>query len=336
MLPYINIFGMNIPMYGISALVGLIFGAVLIILTIRKRKDYSKIHIVNIPIFAAIGAFVGAHIVYFITRLDFFVKAMQQADKVFASWENFSYVMSEVFGGMVFYGGLLGAILAAFIYCKAAKTDFSLYADIFAPAIPLFHAFGRVGCVFAGCCYGIESSWGLTYHQEIDGIEHAVTRLPLPLIEAGCNLAIMAVLLILSSKKLKKGSLLAIYFICYSVVRFIDEFFRGDEIRGKIFGLSTSQWISFIVLALGIFMMLNRYVLKNKDRFGYRVPTGELPEGYIYNKYAGAVAPHEQYKLKNYTPDGQAQSEEQAEQPAEQGIPASEDTAKEPENSENK
>ena len=298
MFPYINVFGRDIPMYGICALVGLLFAAGLIILTTRRRKDYSKIHIINIPIFAAIGAFLGAHIVYFITRLDFFVRSMQHLDLVFSSWDTFHLVFTEVFGGMVFYGGLLGAILAAFIYCKAAKTDFSLYADIFAPAIPLFHAFGRVGCVFAGCCYGIECAWGLDYPHTHDGVTETVTRLPLPLIEAGCNLIIMALLLLLQNKRLKKGSLLALYFILYAVVRFIDEFFRGDEIRGKLFGLSTSQWISMLVLALGVVMLLRRYSFKGKERFAYRVPTGQIPEGFVYNKNAGAVSASEQYKLR--------------------------------------
>ena len=297
MLPYIYVLGRPIPMYGICALTGIIVAAIVVAFTLRGRKDYSKLHIVNIPIFAAIGAFLGAHLVYFITRLDFFVKAMQNPDITFSSWNSFWAVLGEVFGGMVFYGGLLGAIFAAFIYCRVAKADFSLYADIIAPAIPLFHAFGRVGCVFAGCCYGIESSWGLTYTHTENGIEHTVTRLPLPLIEAGCNLVIMAVLFILSKKHLKKGSLLGIYFVLYSIVRFTDEFFRGDEIRGALLGLSTSQWISIFVLAVGIYMLLNRYVLKNKDSFGYHVPKGQIPPGYVYNKNAGAIAPWEMDKL---------------------------------------
>lgn len=299
MMPYIYVFGRALPMYGLCALVGLLFGAALIILTIRKRRDYSKVHIVNIPLFAALGAFLGAHIVYAITRIDYLANAIQNSDEYFDSGEHIFKVISSVLGGMVFYGGLIGAIFAAFIYCKAAKTDFSLYADIFAPAIPLFHAFGRVGCVFAGCCYGMETSWGLNYPESHGGIETTVTRLPLPLIEAGCNLIIMTVLLILRNKHLKKGSLMGIYFLSYSVVRFIDEFFRGDEIRGRLLFLSTSQWISILVFAAGLFMILNRYVLKNKDKFGYHVPKGEIPEGYIWNKYAGAVAPWEQYKLKD-------------------------------------
>lgn len=299
MYPYLNVFGRAIPMYGLCAFVGLLFAAGLVILTLRRRKDYSKLHIVNIPVFAVVGAFVGAHFVYFLTRFDVFLHSLQNLGTVFSSWENFHDAFTEIFGGMVFYGGLIGGILAAFIYCKVSKVDFSLYADILAPAIPLFHAFGRVGCIFAGCCYGMEASWGLNYpYVDSHDIAYTVTRLPLPLIEAGCNLLLMAVLLILRHKHLKKGSLLAIYFMVYAVVRFTDEFFRGDEVRGILFGLSTSQWISIPVLAAGIYMLLNRYKLKNKDSFGYRVPLGEVPEGYIYNQYAGAVSPWEQVKWK--------------------------------------
>lgn len=336
MKPFIYVLGRPIPMYGLSALVGLLFAAALIFLTTRKRRDYSKIHIVNIPLFAAIGAFIGAHLVYGITRIEVLTEAIRTNTFEFAT-------LTEMFGGMVFYGGLLGAILAAFIYCKAAKADFSLFADIFAPAIPLFHAFGRIGCTFAGCCYGLESAWGVPVLHN-DGHDHyfTLTHLPIPLIEAGCNLLIMVLLLLLRNKKLKKGSLLAIYFIVYAVVRFTDEFFRGDAIRGKLWGLSTSQWISMLVLVLGVFMLLNRYALKNKDKFGYRVKTGDIPEGYLYNKYAGAVAPWDQHKLKNLDPritfnsDGTpytppAQEASPAEVPAaEAHTPASDDESSTP------
>ena len=132
-----------------------------------------------------------------------------------------------------------------------------------------------------------------------------VNHIPVPLIEAGCNIILMAILLILSKKKLKKGSLLAIYFIMYSVIRFIDEFFRGDLIRGHLFGLSTSQWISIAVLFTGIYMLLRRYVLKTKDNYGYHVPVGEIPEGYAYNKYAGAISPYEQEKFSKKHPEVQ-------------------------------
>ena len=298
-MPYLYLFGRPFPMYGICAAVGILLGGVLIFLTTKKRRDYSKIYIVNIPLICAVGAFIGAHLVYAMTMLDVLFTALKYPDKFFNTWENALTVLGGVFGGMVFYGGLLGAILAAFIYCKAAKIDFDLYADIFAPATPLFHAFGRIGCTFAGCCFGLEASWGIpVMHTMSDGSVEWHNHVPIPLIEAGCNLLIMVVLLILSKKHLKKGTLLAVYFIIYPIVRFIDEFFRGDEIRGVYFGLSTSQWISIVVFIIGAMMLLRRYVFRSKDKFGYKVPVGEIPEGYDYNKYAGAISPHEQEKIR--------------------------------------
>ena len=305
-MPYLYILGKPLPMYGLSVLVGIIISGILVYKTTRKRRDYSKIYLINIPLVSTIGAFLGAHLVYAITRIDVLTYALEHKDEYFGSFEGFIKVFTNMFGGMVFYGGLLGAIIAAYLYCKAAHADFSLYADILAPAIPLFHAFGRIGCTFAGCCYGLEASWGIpVLHVHDDQTSHMVNHIPVPLIEAGCNIILMAILLILSKKKLKKGSLLAIYFIMYSVIRFIDEFFRGDLIRGHLFGLSTSQWISIAVLFTGIYMLLRRYVLKTKDNYGYHVPVGEIPEGYAYNKYAGAISPYEQEKFGKKHPEVQ-------------------------------
>ena len=289
MFPFIDLFGIHIPTYGLSALAGIAAASVLVFFRLRGRKDYSKSHMIIMLIFAFIGAFVCAHILYAITRIDFLITVIKSGVNIFSSADIFLTVFAELFGGMVFYGGMIGALLGAFIYCKATKLDFDTYTDIFAPAIPLFHAFGRVGCVFAGCCYGIEASWGLPYPvRHSDGtITDTVTRLPVPLIEAGFNLIIMMILLFLSKKNFKKGSLLSFYFIMYSVVRFTDEFFRGDEIRGRLFALTTSQWIS-----------IRRYVFKSKERFGYNVPKGEVPEGYAYHPYTGAIPPHEIEKYK--------------------------------------
>ena len=102
---------------------------------------------------------------------------------------------------------------------------------------------------------------------------------------------------ILSKRRFKKGTLLGIYIVLYAIVRFTDEFFRGDLIRGHLLGLSPSQWISIVVFVIGTIILLKRYVLKGKDRFGYRVSKGEIPEGYTYNKYAGAISPWEQEKM---------------------------------------
>ena len=285
MLPFVEIFGSRISTYGICVLFGILFSGILIHLNTKKRRDLGYIQIINIPLFCAAGAFIGAKLLYFVTRLDIFLTAQ--------AWSNFLYAMTEACSGMVFYGGLLGGVVTAYIYCRLAEKDFGLYADVYAPAIPLFHAFGRIGCFMAGCCYGIESPWGVVYHNEYLALSiNGVTRIPIQLIEACLNIVIMLALVYFDKKRLKKGSLLALYFVMYSTVRFADEFFRGDDIRGHLLYLSTSQWISVILFCTGIYMLLQRYVL-NKDKYERRLPTGEIPDGYIYNRYAGAVLPDE-------------------------------------------
>lgn len=285
MLPFIEVFGIRIAMYGVCVFTGIILSGMLIHLNTKKRRDFSYIQIINIPLFSAAGAFVGAKLLYFVTRLDIFFSSK--------AWENFWYSITEACGGMVFYGGLVGGILTSYIYCRLAKTDFWLYADIYAPAIPLFHAFGRIGCFMAGCCYGKESSWGVVYHNEyLEPSINGVTRIPIQLIEACLNIIIMLALVYFDKKRFKKGSLLALYFVMYSAVRFADEFFRGDVIRGHFLFLSTSQWISIILFCTGIYMLVKRYVY-DKDRYEKRLPTGKVPDGYIYNRYAGAVLPDE-------------------------------------------
>lgn len=251
MLPYIDLFGIKIPSYGLFAVIGAAAAVLFVWLSTRKRTNINRVQLVNIPVVAVLGAFVGAHILYAVTQMHYLAFVVQSPEKVFASWELFFGWFGIVFGGMVFYGGLIGGLLAALIYCKAMKLDFMFYADIYAPAIPLFHAFGRIGCFLGGCCYGIECHFGVMYN----GVE----RFPVQIIECVCNLLLVRFLFYLSKKNLKKGTLLALYLIIYPVIRFTLEFFRGDEIRGFMLSLSTSQWISIALFIVGIIMMFKLY-----------------------------------------------------------------------------
>ncbi|MBQ5470182.1 MAG: prolipoprotein diacylglyceryl transferase [Acetobacter sp.] len=112
MLPFIEVFGIRIAMYGVCVFTGIILSGMLIHLNTKKRRDFSYIQIINIPLFSAAGAFVGAKLLYFVTRLDIFFSSK--------AWENFWYSITEACGGMVFYGGLVGGILTSYIYCIQA------------------------------------------------------------------------------------------------------------------------------------------------------------------------------------------------------------------------
>lgn len=263
MLPYITIFGKQINSYSICAIAGLLFSCILVYFLTRKRNDINKTQLTNIPIVAAFGAFFGAHILYGITHLDRIWWVICHTDKLFKSFDSFIVYFADIFGGMVFYGGLIGGITAGSIYCKCMKLDTIKYADIYAPAIPLFHAFGRLGCFLGGCCYGIENSWGFVYHNSLMEGANGVTRLPIQLIEAAGDIIICAILIALFYRKLKKGMLMYMYLLMYSVLRFTTEFFRGDEIRGFLFGISTSQWISMIIFVISVIFIFRLYRKEN-------------------------------------------------------------------------
>lgn len=129
------------------------------------------------------------------------------------------------------------------------------------PAIPLFHCFGRIGCFLAGCCYGKVLSSPVVFAGILE-----FRRIPVQLFEALFEIVLFAVLLLVGRKKM--GShLLGVYLTTYAVFRFINEFFRGDEVRGSYFGCSTAQWIS-----MGILLY---YVLK---AVRFRTDTGVVQE----------------------------------------------------------
>lgn len=160
-------------------------------------------------------------------------------------------LIAAIFGGSVFYGGLLGGIAAGTIYIKANKLPISVYSDTIAPLIPFFHGFARIGCFFGGCCYGIESSFGFIIAENdfVPGL-CGVRRFPVQLLESAVCFAIATALVLLYKKRPDRGGkLLPAYLCLYSVARFFIEFLRGDSYRGFVGSLSTSQLISILLLA---------------------------------------------------------------------------------------
>lgn len=266
MMPTIIFFGYEISMYSICALTGIICAVILFVVLHRKDNTLNSVQKVNIPLVSGLGIFIGAHFLYGLTHIDHIWWVLCHLNVAFSGWEIFIAYMADIFGGMVFYGGLFGGLLAGGIYCKCMKLDPWLYADAYAPCIPLFHAFGRVGCFMAGCCYGIENSWGFVYENALYDAANGVTRLPIQLIEAGGELLICAMLTVIAYRhKYRKGTLICLYLFSYAILRFITEFFRGDEIRGIFLGLSTSQWISLLILVILAVRAMRLYCLKNHN-----------------------------------------------------------------------
>ena len=235
MYPWIHLPTTDLPTYAVIALIGALISGALAEHEAVKRGIHP-FYMIEVLLIGAIGVLVGSHLLFFLQRLHMIGKA--------SFWELIS--------GSVFYGGLFGGLAAGVAFVRHKQYDMPLYADIAAFTIPLFHGIARIGCFMAGCCYGIECSFGFTMTQSDVYLANDVSRFPVQLLEASLELILFAVLYGAFFRKRKaKGKLLWIYLISYAIIRFLDEFLRGDDVLRGIYGpFSMSQWISLLVLVM--------------------------------------------------------------------------------------
>jgi phosphatidylglycerol:prolipoprotein diacylglycerol transferase len=146
--------------------------------------------------------------------------------------------------GHVFYGGLAGGALAAFLYCRAYAVPLARVADAGAPALALAHAIGRIGCFLGGCCFGRETDFALA----VEG------RHPVQLYESAGLLALVAILIGLTSRlRSRSGALFAVYLAGYGILRLTMEPLRGDLAeRGTLLRFSTSQILAALSLVVAL------------------------------------------------------------------------------------
>ncbi len=264
MYPIVNIFGRSFTTYAILAILALLLCGVVFCYFIRKAGKDDNDAIIFLLV-VSVGVLIGGHLLYGVTNISRFGELFSATDG-----KSFLSAFGEIFGGSVFYGGLIVGGLFGIACIKIMKLDLSLYADLSAIIAPLFHGIARIGCFLGGCCYGIESEFGFVAHgntlvHEING----VSRFPVQLLESMCNLLICAFVLALYLKGKQKGRLIFIYLLIYAIVRFLDEFLRGDLLRGFVFGLSTSQFISiFIGLFAIVGLVLNAIKSKRQKQTG--------------------------------------------------------------------
>jgi len=152
-------------------------------------------------------------------------------------------------GGYVWYGGMIGALLTAVVYFRRRpRLDGLQYSDLFAPATMIGAAFGRVGCLMAGCCYGVptEMPWGMAFPDTQGQLVH-----PTQLYDAGFAALLGVGLAWGFGRRRFDGQIIALLLMAYPVARYLTEVFRGDPERGTIGPVSTSQALSALVFGAG-------------------------------------------------------------------------------------
>ena len=229
MYPEIQIAHYKIPSYLLLTLLGGLFGGLFAVYRTKKAGLDVK-HALFIILSGAVGMDIGSRLLY----------ALTLAPGMILRGEPFD--INRLLGGMVFYGGLFGSLLAAFFYIKKAALSFAAYADVFAPAMALCHAIGRIGCFLAGCCHGADMETPFV----IGSI--TITQIPVQMMESLFLFILCIVLTRLKPKR--KGGIMQTYLIIYALLRFILEFLRGDDLRGHIAFFSVSQWISIGVVLI--------------------------------------------------------------------------------------
>lgn len=251
MYPYFHILGKEVSGYWLMTVVGIAF--VMGVSFLRCKKSHrSFLDQVYFLVFCMLGMLAGAKVLAWLISLPYIIANI---GSIFQSIESFLTFLGS---GFVFYGGLFGVFGGCVVYRWFFKEDVIPYMQISVILIPIFHFWGRIGCFLTGCCHGIVSEkWGIAF-TNAPYTPNGIPYVPVQLIEAAGNLVILVILLIYERKPHRELSNAGVYLLCYGVMRFVLEFLRGDSERGYFWILSTSQWISIVVVGLGLYLLFGK------------------------------------------------------------------------------
>ena len=253
----LNLGFITIPFHTYGFMIAI--GFLLAIYTVRRLAVRNKINpdlISDLSFWLLISGFMGSRLLFVITRFDYF---MQNPLDIIKVWE----------GGLVFFGGLITATAYAVWFFRKHKLAPWVMIDVLSPGLVLAHAFGRLGCLGAGCCYGrpTDMPWGIKLNSELVDIGlRGVPLHPTQLYESTALFILFAGMMYIGKHKKFDGQVGLTYFMLYPIIRSIIEIYRGDSIRGFLIEnvLSTSQFISILVF-IGAAIVLNQRLKKTGD-----------------------------------------------------------------------
>jgi phosphatidylglycerol---prolipoprotein diacylglyceryl transferase len=214
-----------------------------------KARQLDEARILDLGIYIIVSALVGAKLLLLVTDFNTYASNPRE-------------LLSLVRVAGVFYGGLILAVVVAIWYIRRVGLPLWTTCDVFAPGIALGHVVGRLGCFFAGCCYGKPTTmpWGIVFTDPFaaanTGTPLNVALHPTQLYEAGAEAIILFILLGTESRGRRyPGRTFWLYMLLYAVSRYVIEIYRGDP-RGTIGMFSTSQFISLLLAPLALIMLL--------------------------------------------------------------------------------
>ena len=235
-----------LPSYGLLVALGFL-SALWIAGRLARRSGLDPDTVTNLGVYCALSGLAGAKLLMIVF-----------------DWEHYGRNPGQIFSfstlqaGGVFHGGLIVALVVAFIYMRQKRLPGLKTADVFAPGIALGHAIGRIGCFAAGCCWGTQCdrAWAVTFSNpeasRLVGVPLGVALHPTQLYEAAAEGLIFLVLMRRFGEQRRDGAVIGLYLVLYSVARFLVEFVRHHD-QALPFGgpLSVQQWLAVGILLVG-------------------------------------------------------------------------------------
>ena len=230
--------------YGFFIALGYVASLILVV-KLSKKNKIPPTRIVDLVFGFLISGFLGGRILYVLTRFDYF-------------WDHPFEVLYIWQGGLVFFGGLIGATIFGTFYIRRHKLPMLPTLDISAIGICIGHAFGRIGCFAAGCCHGTycDLPWAVEMSSvHVQENMRNVAIHPSQMYESLSLFLLGGSLLLVWKYRKFPGQVVMLYFLIYPIIRSFLEVFRGDSIRGFIIEgyVSTSQFISGFIFLGAVF-----------------------------------------------------------------------------------
>ena len=251
----IRIGSFPINTYGVFLAIAFL-AAILITVRLAERDGLPRQKIYDLSLWMLLAGLVGSKILMLVVEPEY--------------RDNPLLLLSLDFlrSGGVWYGGLLGGVIAGYLLMKRYQLPWWRTADAFAPGLAIGNFFGRQGCFAAGCCWGEPTTlpWGVKFSElghQVTGVPTDTYLHPTQLYESFAMLIVFFFLLWLFKRKRFSGQVILAYALLYSVIRFSIEFVRDDP-RGDILGLttltglSTSQMISIVIAVFALIILVLR------------------------------------------------------------------------------
>lgn len=182
--------------------------------------------ILDLCIWLIVSGIIGGRLFFILLNLDYY---RQNPLETVMLWR----------GGLVWYGGLIAAVMSAIIFLSAKKMPILNTSDLMMPYVALGQSIGRIGCFLNGCCYGKATALPI-------GVTFSAAQGPVHPTQLYESAAMLIVFLILRKCVPGNGRTFFLYLMMYSVIRFLIEFLRGDN-PAILMGLTISQLISVVI-----------------------------------------------------------------------------------------